>query len=120
MTNKSSWDKNRMCPCGTGGCLCLPNPQDVPLLPGERIEFGHITDVGRDEGGFFDRVWIHHVGMSLVSTRQPKQKMINGFWRVLEALLQRTVHLPGQDEETRLWATEKILGLPSRSPEVTS
>lgn len=113
-----NWDENRMCPCGERGCMCLPNPQGVPLLPGERIEFGHITNPGR-VCSTFDRVWIHHVGMSLVSTRQPKQKMINGFWRVLEALLQRTVHLPGQDEETRLWATEKILGLPSSAREVT-
>lgn len=117
---KHTWDEDRKCPCGVRGCMCLPNPQDVDLRPGERIEFGHITDARGPVRNIFERVWIHHEGMSLVSAREPNKRMVKAYWKVLEALLRRTVHLPGQDEETRLWATEKILELPSLFRKATS
>lgn len=121
MTTRINWLDKKTCLCGVWSCTCLPDPQGVKLKPGERILFGCQADISSGiRSVILDRIWLFHGNKNLVSASVPKHRVVNGFHKLLEILLRKTVHLPDQDEKTRAWATEKLMELPSLFREVTS
>lgn len=112
-TDRRRWDSREMCLCGVGGCLCLPNPRDIELSPGERIVFGRKLSV--DGLNSFEDMWIRGKERSIANLHRPTRKTLNGLRKLLDALYRKTIHVSGQDEETRLWAVEKLMDVPNLS-----
>lgn len=100
--------KSGKCLCGSKGCTCMPSPHDIKLRPGERVAFGSRTTVS---DGIYE-IWIRHKRKQIVFAHRPTKKAIRGFRNLLDALYRKTIHVPGQDDKTRLWAAEKLLDLP--------
>lgn len=113
LMNGGRYRYGRICLCGARGCTCLPDPRDIQLSPGERIIFGSKLRV--DGFSNHEDFWIRCGSRNIVELERPSRDAIEGLRKLLDALYRKTIHVPNQDEETRLWAVEKLMEVPNLS-----
>lgn len=107
------WHDNRTCLCGEKSCKCLPDPRDIELSPGERIVFGR--KLSFDGPDHYEEFWIRCGTKTIAAAKSGNRKRKEGLRKLLDILYRKTIHVSGQDDETRLWAVEKLMEVPNLS-----
>jgi len=82
-------------------------PRDVKLAPGERPVLGSRTLV-QPPMSDLQELWLRVNERELVRMGAATWDSAVEFLGFYKEILRRIVHLQGQDEDTRLWAVEKL------------